>query len=90
MLSAMTTVPGLGSLLQAGGEIRRLPGHRFLFRCAFAEQIAHDHKTGGNANACLQQVLLHPTSMPLTALATASPARTARSAASSLARGQPK
>ena len=44
---------GLGSLLHTRGEIGCLPGHRFLFRRAFAEQVAHDHKTGGNADACL-------------------------------------
>ena len=36
-----------GSLLEAGGEIGRLPGHDLLFCGALAEQVAHHHKTGG-------------------------------------------
>lgn len=51
---------GLGSLLDTGGEIGCFPGHRFLFRSAFAEQVAHDHQAGGNADARLQQVSVDP------------------------------
>ena len=45
---------GLRSLLQTGGEMRCLPGHRFLLRRAFAQQVAHHDKTGGDADPGLE------------------------------------
>ena len=43
----------LGERLQARSQVRRLANDRLLLRRAFADQIAHDHYTGGDANANL-------------------------------------
>jgi hypothetical protein len=45
---------GIGERLQARRQVRRLANDCLLLRRAFAGQIAHDHQTGGDANANLK------------------------------------
>ena len=88
--SAITTLPGAGQRLQPRRQVRRLADHRLLAGRAFADEIAdHDHDRWRCRPAPPSGSPAGVASWP-TALAIASPARTARSASSSCARGQPK
>ena len=89
MPSAITTAARLGERLQPGREVRGLADHRLLPRRALADQVA-DHDEAGRDPDPRRERLARRRGEPATAAAIASPARTARSASSSCARGQPK
>ena len=78
----------LGQRLQPGREVRRLADYRLLLCRALADQLADHDQAGGDADPGRQR-LACGRGRP-TAAAIASPARTARSASSSCAWGQPK
>ena len=82
--SAITTVPGLGERLQAGGQVRRLADDRLLLRRALADQVADHDQAGGDADARRRA---RPAGVAgrRRRRQRASPARTARSASSSCA-----
>jgi hypothetical protein len=71
---------------EARPEVGGLADHRLLLRRAFADQIADDDKTGGNADADGER-LGSTRSGLVTAASISSPARITRSASSSCARG---
>ena len=81
---------GRGRRLQPRGEVRGLADHRLLPRRALADQVADDHEAGRDADPRRERLARPAWRARPTASATASPARTARSASSSCARGQPK
>ena len=78
--------PRLGQRLQPRREVRRLADHRLLLRRALADQIADHHEPGGDPDPHLQR-RPRAVSSPATASTSFSPARTARSASCSSARG---
>jgi hypothetical protein len=71
--------------LETGGEVRRLADHSALLSVTGADQVADNDEAGGDADAARQRAgaVLQPSD----ALKRANPARTARSASSSWARG---
>ena len=82
-------LPRLGQRLQPRGEVGRVAHHRLLLRVRLADEVAHDHQPGGDADPAGERAPRRRCSRA-TAATIASPARTARSASSSCARGQPK
>ena len=80
----------LGRTLQPRREIGRVADHRLLLRRAFADEIADHDQPGGDADARLQVPSRPGCAAGPSPAITASPARTARSASSSCACGQPK
>jgi hypothetical protein len=79
-------LPGFRQSLKARGEVGGLADDRLLLRRALADQIADDHQPGGDADAD-GEPLRSTGSRLVTAASISSPARTARSASSSCARG---
>ena len=75
--------------LEARGKVGRLADDRLLLRRALADQLADDNQPRGDPDPRRKRFTAGVASRA-TAAVTASPARTARSAASSCARGQPK
>ena len=75
--------------LQARRKVGRLADHRLLLRRALADQVADHHEPGRDADPGGERFAAGVVSR-LIASTSASPARTARSASSSCARGQPK
>jgi hypothetical protein len=45
-----------GRLLQPRRQVRRLAHHRLLARHTLADEIAHDHQAGGDANPCRERL----------------------------------
>ena len=85
VLSAMTSVFGVASACSRAARFGVSPTTAVLLRRALADQIADDDQPGGDADPHAAE-LRAPARRP-TASITASPARTARSASSSCARG---
>ena len=48
--AAITTAARLGQGLQPRRQVRRVADHRLLARRAFADQLADDHRAGGDAD----------------------------------------
>ena len=76
--------------LQPRREVRRLADHRLLLRRALADQLADHDQAGGDADPRRQRLARRRRQPRRRASTSASPARTARSASSSCACGQPK
>ena len=83
-------LPGSADRLQPGGEVGRLADHRLFLRGALADQVAHDDQPGRDPDPGGQRLAVAVRSAAPPPPTTARPARTARSASSSCARGQPK
>ena len=80
----------LGERLQPGREVRRLADHRLLLRRALADQLADHDQAGRDADPGRQRLARRRRQLARPPSISASPARTARSASSSCACGQPK
>ena len=76
----------LGQGLQPRREVRGVADHRLLARRAFTDQLADDHRAGGDADTSRERAACADPRL-WTAATAARPARTARSASSSWARG---
>jgi hypothetical protein len=75
--------------LQARCKVRGVTDYGLLLRRTLADQVADDHEAGRDRDPRARASPAGLLSLPVAAVI-ASPARTARSASSSCARGQPK
>ena len=80
---------GLGQLLQPGGKVGRLAGHRLLLRCAVPDEMADDDEAGGDPYPGRERLSL-PGPEPADRRRGREPGPDRTLGASSYARGQPK